>query len=647
MKYLFTIWFILLAAASWAQNGCFRPVQDGQEVQVICAGKPVFFRDCTANPDPNAVIFYSPGPGAFDPQNYNPDDLLQAEEQTTFSQPGTYTITQVINREDGGGTRTFAQDFEVKAAAAPEFTSQSCASGAVSFTVINTEYDNYTFDFGDGTTRETDGSTTITHTYTTQGSYTVTLTGSYNGGNCQNTYSQSVSALPLLDEENPTQLEKLTVLEQDASGSVQLELSGLVPGYSYTIEQYTGDFRNPYIEIGTIQNLSSSTITYTVENVNTNAGTWYLVRPVDACGRVFINSNIVSGISLNLQTKEEQVQLNWEYSPDFSAFEVYRNGTLVETLPGSASSYTDNEVTCGQVYSYYIVGTGTDPQGDRYTSVSATMNAVVSSTAIPAAPYLLSSFDLNNQVELTLQLPEGEQVNVIALERSINGSTYQRLTQTQQTTYVDVTTTTLQAVCYRATFTNLCENTSPLSNVSCPIILEAEQQTDGSINLSWSAYSGFPNGVGQYTVELLDQDGNVVASYPTTGRTFTDNTLSNELPVLRYRIRATSQSGTEVTYSNLEEIEQNALVYIPSAFTPNGDGLNDVFEIKGKFYSGYTLLVYNRLGNVIYRGTEADAAWDGTQNGREIPAGAYAYEIVLQTSFGTTKRRTGTITLLR
>ncbi|WP_181163612.1 T9SS type B sorting domain-containing protein [Pontibacter mangrovi] len=646
VKKLLLLWLVLLSAAAWAQDGCFKAIQNGKEVKAICTNEPVFFQNCTSDPD--AVVFYYPGPDKFDPQNYDESDMLTGEQPITYSNPGSYTITQVINREGGGDTKYFEQVFEVRAAILPEFSAQACANGAVTFTVNTPTYDTYIYDFGDGTAQETNGSSAITHTFTSQGTYTVTLTGSYTDVACGRSHTEQVTTLPVLDPDNPIQLNKLTVLEQSAAGSIQLELSGLVPGYTYTVEQFTGDFREPYKEIGVLAGITNSEATVSFENVSTSKGTWYLVRPQDDCGNTLRNSNVVSAIALEVQPNEQLVALKWQSlnNKDFNTYEVYRNGTLLQSLPGTASSFNDADVTCGQNYSYHVVGILTEHDGNTYTSVSAAFTAEVNSTARPAAPYLLSSFNLQNEVELSLQLPTGEQAATIVYERSTGGTTYSTLAESQQLSLFDSESQPRQA-CYRASFTNTCGNTSAISNITCPILLEAEQKADGSIDLRWSAFTGFPDEVGQYTVELLDEAGVVAATYTADGLSYTDNTLSKDLPVLRYRIKASSANGTGTTYSNLAEIEQTALLYIPSAFTPNGDGLNDVFEIKGKFYTGYTLLVYNRLGNVVYQGTNNDPLWDGTKGGRKLPAGAYAYEITFTTSFGTSKSKTGTITLLR
>ena len=75
-------------------------------------------------------------------------------------------------------------------------------------------------------------------------------------------------------------------------------------------------------------------------------------------------------------------------------------------------------------------------------------------------------------------------------------------------------------------------------------------------------------------------------------------------------------------------------ITVPDAFTPNGDGINDYFTIIGiDTYAGARIEIFNRWGNVVYSvygGHNYDAAqWDGTFNGKELPAGVYYYTIEL------------------
>lgn len=69
-------------------------------------------------------------------------------------------------------------------------------------------------------------------------------------------------------------------------------------------------------------------------------------------------------------------------------------------------------------------------------------------------------------------------------------------------------------------------------------------------------------------------------------------------------------------------------VFVPTAFTPNGDGKNDDWRIFGlSVYPSYEILVFNRYGQVIYRSTDASDGWNGTFNGKPVPIGTYPYLI--------------------
>ncbi|HVX52747.1 MAG TPA: gliding motility-associated C-terminal domain-containing protein, partial [Chitinophagaceae bacterium] len=89
-------------------------------------------------------------------------------------------------------------------------------------------------------------------------------------------------------------------------------------------------------------------------------------------------------------------------------------------------------------------------------------------------------------------------------------------------------------------------------------------------------------------------------------------------------------------------------VFVPSAFTPNGDGHNDVFRITG--LQGQKLIdlsVYNRWGQLVFRTNDPLKAWDGTINGKKPATETFVYIVRYITLLGITKSIQGTVSLIR
>jgi gliding motility-associated-like protein len=88
-------------------------------------------------------------------------------------------------------------------------------------------------------------------------------------------------------------------------------------------------------------------------------------------------------------------------------------------------------------------------------------------------------------------------------------------------------------------------------------------------------------------------------------------------------------------------------VYIPSAFTPNLDGLNEEFKIYGERLSEVDVVITNRWGERVYEANRAQFAWDGTYRGEPCEIGVYTYQITYPDLNNQLQIRTGTFTLLR
>ncbi|NOX84940.1 MAG: PKD domain-containing protein, partial [Chlorobi bacterium] len=75
-------------------------------------------------------------------------------------------------------------------------------------------------------------------------------------------------------------------------------------------------------------------------------------------------------------------------------------------------------------------------------------------------------------------------------------------------------------------------------------------------------------------------------------------------------------------------LTEEVKLFFPNAFTPNGDGMNDVFEIKGTPITNFHLYIYDRWGKEIWSTHNFENRWDGTDfNGKPVPAGTYIYTI--------------------
>ncbi len=95
-------------------------------------------------------------------------------------------------------------------------------------------------------------------------------------------------------------------------------------------------------------------------------------------------------------------------------------------------------------------------------------------------------------------------------------------------------------------------------------------------------------------------------------------------------------------------VDFNDADFIPSGFTPNGDGQNDVFRISHLKYGKLVeFSVYNRWGQRVFYTSDINKGWDGHFDGEPQDMGVYSYLVILSHTDGTNKVYKGTITLIR
>ncbi len=112
---------------------------------------------------------------------------------------------------------------------------------------------------------------------------------------------------------------------------------------------------------------------------------------------------------------------------------------------------------------------------------------------------------------------------------------------------------------------------------------------------------------------------------------------------IKYVITATSIAGCSSSDDVLVTVLKNP--EIPNVFSPNNDGINDVWNIGYlNSYPGSTVEVYNRYGQILYKSVGYNKPWDGTLNGNPLPGGVYYY--IINPKNGRAQF-TGSVTIIR
>jgi gliding motility-associated-like protein len=114
-------------------------------------------------------------------------------------------------------------------------------------------------------------------------------------------------------------------------------------------------------------------------------------------------------------------------------------------------------------------------------------------------------------------------------------------------------------------------------------------------------------------------------------------------------LKTNNQFGCKDEISKEITIDPEYHFYIPNAFTPNGNGRNEIFTAVGEEIEEFDMQIFNRWGELIYESTSIEEGWNGTAKGGSSISqeGVYVYNIKLKDWKGLTHRFTGHVTLIK
>lgn len=234
--------------------------------------------------------------------------------------------------------------------------------------------------------------------------------------------------------------------------------------------------------------------------------------------------------------------------------------------------------------------------------------------------------------------------------RPAGGSTFATVgaTAPTDTLYIDNTISPdASAYEYRISTKNLCgEQIFSLPHTST--LLKGVKTGPFTMNISFSDYQGFTGGIAKY--ELYRAMPGISGyqwyqMYPTASTDNFNNGQDNYQQI--FRIKAYELGGNRVSWSNDIVINFEPVVFIPDAFTPNQNGLNEVFLPYTGGLKTFHLSIYNRWGEKVFESLDPTVGWDGTVNGVMSMDGIYVYDFRYSDFKDKRYQNTGTLHLIR
>jgi gliding motility-associated-like protein len=157
-------------------------------------------------------------------------------------------------------------------------------------------------------------------------------------------------------------------------------------------------------------------------------------------------------------------------------------------------------------------------------------------------------------------------------------------------------------------------------------LLESTILTDNEYHYSWTP-----------SIHLTNPDQSSTFTHPEETTTYT--------------VKVTDSFGCykkdTVTVYVTERICDEPYVFIPNAFTPNGDGNNDILYVRSDILEIFTFRIYNRLGELLFETSNVNNGWTGVYKGEKCTPGVYDYYLEGKCNNKEYILKKGNITLIR
>lgn len=440
---------------------------------------------------------------------------------------------------------------------------------------------------------------------------------------------------------------------------------------------------DPTLVASTVQVCTGSSATFTISNPQANVkyewydspsqtnklfeGNTFVTGPITTNTTFYVGAQNINGCGSTNLTSVQATTLAPPPAP------IVANGNAVTVCNGTAAILTISNPQTGYTYNWYSAATGGTLVASGTTFNTGALNANVSyyAEAVSAAGCISTS---RTPVNITLttapgaptvsstgtEICSGSTTMISASNVPANTTIYWYAASTGGTAVGSGSTFTTPVLNANTTYyaeavstTGGCSSLTrtPVAIVvrqplSAPVVTVAAT-TNNSVTFQWSPVAG----AGSYQVSL---DNGITFITPSSGATGTTHMVTglavNTTVTIIVRANGTLACQLGVNSAAVKGTSNNPLgnqIFVPNAFTPNGDGKNDILYVYGTAIKSVTFSIYDQYGQLMFKGTSQANGWDGTFKGSNQPVAVYVYYVEAIMNDGETVNKKGSVTLLR
>lgn len=585
------------------------------------------------------------------------------------------------------GTQKYLQCLilDIIPTANPKIVATECTGNKVDINIpqdVANIYDKYVISWGTSTeTIDMNGKNlplTVSRTFT--GTPPLIEIQGFTIRSGQDVCKSSRTTIPINDTFKPF----LIYLEGENEGKeATIKFLNFAAGTSYDVlvQLDNGSASNVWNKLTTANNGNAK-----LTGLDANSRYCFKLGSKNACGVDVFSQNTLCSIKLGSTLKStNEADIKWNLPAEPNA--IPSRLELTQEIPGDITSKNKPFLPSTTTTSKNI--TGLDCAKDYQFQVTVSYPPVLFSGASPpwsvtvkSALHILSpkknavALKPLNLVAVDYDPVDNQKIKVLINDltnpaatgkvsytfyRSVDGGPSQLLGTNASNSWDDVAVNSdPKSYCYTYQKQDECGITSLMSDPFCTILLTSKAL--GTLN--WTPFLTPPDIVTsqtpvEYSVQYFDpvfQAFTPFVKVKDLSKAVKEILEKSTEPEVIFKIYATKTVATATDPNQFIFSNSNTLalpvpvgVYIPTAFTPSGDGINEVFEVKTKFIQSGSIKIYDRWGGSVYEGDLMAVNWEGNKpNSTDmLPSGTYPYIIKATTTTGKDISMKGTISILR